>query len=239
MPLVRVLWYNDTGFTIRSNAMSQQTSPLTYEGVLEMFQEVKVMFQETDRKFQESAREFDKRMEESAREFDKRMEESAKHQAETDRQMKETRKQIGSLGSRVGEIVENMVYGDIVSQFRELGYKVTARSQNKEFGEEGTSESGEIDLLLEDGDVAILIEAKTTLKTDHVIEHVERLEKYRRWNDARGWGDKLRFVGAVAGTVVANNVIEFAHASGLYVIVQSARDVKIVETPEGFKAKEW
>jgi len=180
--------------------MSQQTSPLSYEGILEL-------------------------IEQSRREFD--------------RQMKETRKQIGSLGSRVGEIVENMVYGDIVSQFRELGYKVTARSQNKEFGEEGTSESGEIDLLLEDGDVAILIEAKTTLKTDHVIEHIERLEKYRRWNDARGWGDKLRFVGAVAGAVVANNVIEFAHASGLYVIVQSARDVKIVETPEGFKAKEW
>jgi hypothetical protein len=132
-----------------------------------------------------------------------------------------------------------MIYGDIVSQFRELGYKVKGRCQNKEFGEEGTSESGEIDLLLEDGDVAILIEAKTTLKTDHILEHIERLEKYRRHIDSSGSGEKRRYVGAVAGTVVASNVIDFAHANGLYVIVQSARDVKIVETPKGFKAKEW
>jgi len=167
------------------------------------------------------------------------MEEIAEQMKDTDRRMKETDKRIGGLGSRVGQIVENMIYGDIVAQFRELGYKVSARSQNKEFGVEGTSESGEIDLLLEDGDVAILIEAKTTLKTDHVLEQIERLEKYRRYLNARGRGDKLRLVGAVAGAVVAENVVNFAHENGLYVIVQAARDMEIVETPEGFKAKEW
>ena len=183
--------------------MSTQQSPLTYEGILELFRL-------TDQKFEEVAR-----------------------------KMKDTDRRIGSLGSRVGQIVENMVYGDIVSLFRDRGYKVSARSQNKEFGVEGTSESGEIDLLLEDGDVAILIEAKTTLKTDHVLEHVERLEKYRRYLDTRGRGDKLRLVGAVAGTVVAENVVNFAHENGLYVIVQAARDVEILPLPEGFVIKEW
>jgi len=153
--------------------------------------------------------------------------------------MKETDRQIGALGNRVGQIVENMIYGDIVSQFQDLGYEVTARSQNKEFGKKGTKDCGEIDLLLEDGDVAILIEAKTTLKMDDVREHIERLEKYRRYADARGRDTHVRYVGAVAGTVVAENVIHFAHENGLYVIVQTARDVEIVPLPEGFTAKEW
>ena len=157
---------------------------------------------------------------------------------ETREQIKATNQAVGKLSSRVGELVENMVAGNIIAQFRELGYKVKARCENKSFGE-GTKDCGEIDLLLEDGDTAILIEAKTTLKTDDVRGHLERLEKYRRYIDSSGSGEKRRYVGAVAGTVVANNVVEFAHENGLYVIVQSARAVEIVTPPKGFKAKEW
>ena len=64
------------------------------------------------------------------------------------------------------------------------------------------------------------------------------MEKYRRFVDADGKNGK-RFIGAVAGTVIAENVINFAHESGLYVIIQSARAVEIIDSPEGFKAKEW
>ena len=46
-------------------------------------------------------------------------------------------------------------------------------------------------------------------------------------------------IGAVAGTVIAENVINFAHENGMYVIIQSARAVEILAQPEGFKAKEW
>jgi hypothetical protein len=197
--------------------MSTQQVPVTLESILETLQRITL------------------RQEESAR----RQEETDRQMKDTDRRMKETDRRVGGLSSKVGLIIENMIYGDIVSQFQELGYEVSSRCQNKEFGKEGTKESGEIDLLLEDGDVAILIEAKTTLKTDHVLEHIERLEKYRRFTNARNRDMHVGYIGAVAGAVVANNVIDFAHANGLYVIVQTARDVKIVETPEGFKAKKW
>ena len=190
--------------------MSQQQNPLTRDDIF-------VLFRQTDRKFEELALQMQ----------------------DTDRRMKETDRRVGSFGTRVGQIVENRIYGDIVSQFQELGYDVSARSQNKEFGKKGTKDSGEIDLLLEDGDVAILIEAKTTLKMDDVREHIERLEKYWRYADARGRDTHVRYIGAVAGTVVAENVINFAHKNGLYVIVQIARDVEIVPLPEDFKAKEW
>ena len=219
------------------------TQPLTYEGVLKMFEK---SGQEFDRRMEESRQEFDKRMAEtdkriakiaesraeSAREFDKQM-------AETDRLIKVTNIKMGALDSRVGKMIEKLVgEGDLVDQFRELGFKVKTHSRHKVFGDWGTDESGEIDLFMEDGDVSILVEVKTTLKMDHVIDHIERMEKYRRFVDADGNNGK-RYIGAVAGTVIAESVINFAHENGMYVIIQSARAVEILTQPDGFKAKEW
>ena len=189
--------------------MSQQQIPLTAEVVFEMFREVKTMFQEmsreTDRKFQETAE-----------------------------QMKETDRKIGSLTSRIGEIVENMVGGDIVGQFQALNVAIKSHSRDKTFGTRGTSESGQIDVFLENGDVVVLIEVKTRLTDDDVREHIERMKKYRLYGE-----DKRRIRGAVAGAVVSDDVIKFAHRQGLYVIVQSGEAVEIIASPEGFVAKEW
>jgi len=120
-----------------------------------------------------------------------------------------------------------------------FGYNVTAHSRDKVFRDEQTGESGEIDVLLENGEVAILIEVKTKLKTDDVRDHIEQLEKYRRYADEEGRRDKRRFIGAVAGAVAADHVIKYAQKKGLYVIVQSGDAVEIVTPPKGFKAKEW
>ena len=180
--------------------MSTQT--ITYERILELFQETDRKFQETDRKFQE-----------------------------TDRK-------ISALGSRIGEIVENMVGGNIVAQFQNYGYNVTEISRNIEFGIKGTTTAGEIDVLLDDGDVAILIEVKTKLTTDDVRHHIEQMEKYRKCKDGNGTGKK-RYVGAVASTVVEDNVVKFAQRHGMFVIVQSGYAVEILAPPPGFKVKEW
>ena len=154
-------------------------------------------------------------------------------------QQEENNRIVGNLGNRVGKMFEKLLgEGRLVAQFRELGYKVKSHSQNKVFGEEGTADSGEIDLFLENGDVAILVESKTTLSRDDVSDHIERIEKYRRFENSDGKTGK-RYIGAVAGTVIADNVMNFAHENGLYVIIQSARAVEIIPSPEGFKAREW
>ena len=198
--------------------MSQQQIPLTPEMILEMFRqaaeqtkEIKRMFQETDRKFQET---------------DRKMQETAE-------QMKRTDKKISELGSRVGEIVENMVGGDIVRQFQALDIAIKSHCRYKTFGTRGTSESGEIDVLLENGDLVVLIEVKTRLTHDDVRDHIERMKKYRCYGN-----DKRRILGAVAAAVVSDDVITFAHKQGLYVIVQSGEAVEIIAQPEGFVAKE-
>jgi hypothetical protein len=79
---------------------------------------------------------------------------------------------------------------------------------------------------------------KTTLETADVRRHIERIEKYRKYMDAKGANAK-RFVGAVAGAVVDDDAMDFAHENGLYTIVQSGEAVEIVQTPADFKAKEW
>jgi hypothetical protein len=208
--------------------MSTQTSPLTYESILELFRETDRKFQETDRKFQET----DRKIQESERKIQETW-------ARIEKANHEIGKQIGKLSSSVGRLVENMVGGgNIVAQFQALGHNVITHCRNKGFGVPRTDSSGEIDLFLEDGDIAILIEVKTTLKTDDILEHIERIEKYRSWMDAKG-SDKKRYIGAVAGASVADNVIKFAQKNGMYIIVQSGDAVEIVTPPEGFKAKEW
>ena len=210
--------------------MSEQ---LTYESVLEMIREGARRFDESLTK---QRAEFDRAMKESATEFDQRMKESA---AEFDRRSEKLDKKISDLGDRIGEIVENMVAGNnIIRKFQALDYKIERHSRNICFGH-GLPEDmqGEIDLLLEDGDIAILVEVKTTLRTSDVRNHILRLEKYRRRADVKG--DKRRFIGAVAGAVVKGEAEKFAHENGMYVIVQSGEAVEILPVPEGFQAKEW
>jgi hypothetical protein len=202
---------------------------LTYEGVLKMFRK-------SDLRLKKQGDEFDRRMKETER----IVQETAKQQAKTDQTVERVSTDIGKLGNRIGDIIEHMVGGgNIVQQFRALDYAVTEYSRNKVFGTKNSTESGEIDLFLEDGDIAILISVKTKLTTEYVHEHIEQLEKYRRHIDAKGNGDKRRFIGAIAGAVADQNVIDFAQKKGLYVIVQSGVAVEIVSTPENFRAKEW
>ena len=229
------------------------TQPLTYEGILKMFETSGLEFKQ---QMAESRREFDERQakaDERQAKADERMEKLKEAFERTDKAIERTNEAVerateaverateavGSLSNRVGEMVEKLVgEGNLVSQFRELGIKVKTHSRHKVFGEKWTTEGGEIDLFMEDGDVSILVEVKTTLKINHVIKHIERIEKYRRFVDADGSNGK-RYIGAVAGTVIAENVINFAHENGMYVIIQSARAVEILTQPEGFKAKEW
>jgi predicted AAA+ superfamily ATPase len=197
--------------------MSEQQHTLTYEGILELFRE-------TDRKFQETR--------EQMKETDRKIHESAE-------QLKQTQREVGKLGSKIGDIIENMVRGKILKKFQALGYDVTGCSPNKFFEMDESGATGEVDLLLDDGPVGILIEVKTTLRTDDIRDHIERIKKYRRYIDRRGVDRKQHFIGAVAGAVVSDEVPQFAQSQGMYVIVQSGEAVEIVTPPEGFVAKEW
>ena len=205
--------------------------PLTNEDVREMIRDI-------SRVVKEQAVDFDRRMKETDREFRRTRRLMKERDAEYERMRKELNRKIGDLTGTIGSMVEHMLGGKILEKFQALGYEVDYYTRNHFFSVKKLGIRGEIDLILHDGDISILIEVKTTLETADVRKHLEKIEKYRIYADAR-WNDPTRFIGAVAGAVVTDEAKDFAHANGLYVIVQSGEAVEIVQTPEGFKAKEW
>ena len=229
---------------------------LTNEDVREMFRETDRLIKEQAAEFDRRMKEFDRRMKESDREFrrtrrlmkeqateyDREKKEYDRVKKERDAELarieKETNRKIGKLTGTIGSIVEHMLGGRILEKFQALGYEVDYYTRNHFFSIKKLGIKGEIDLILHDGDVSILIEVKTTLETSDVRKHLEKIEKYRIYADAR-WNDPTRFIGAVAGAVVTDEAKDFAHENGMYVIVQSGEAVEIVPVPEGFHAKEW
>ena len=239
--------------------MSEQ--PLTYEGVLEMIREISRAMKERDAEYArekkerdaEYAREKKERDAEYVREKKERDAEYAREKKERDAELarieKETNRKIGDLTGSIGRMVEHMIGERIVEKFQALGYGVTRPVlRNHSFENTKLWIKGEFDLTLVDSDIVILIEVKTTLKTSNVRKHIKKIEEYRRHIDAVGFTQppfstrllpSTRFIGAVAGAVVTDEAKQFAHEKGLYTIVQSGEAVEIVQTPEGFKAKEW
>jgi hypothetical protein len=157
-----------------------------------------------------------------------RQEETAKMQEETDRQ-------IGKLGLRMGEVVEYLVAPNLREKFREFGLDFPKTNQGTYVSDRVNDISLEIDVMLENGDKAMLVEAKTKPSTEDVQKHIERLEKMRKYADLHG--DKRTFLGAVAGVVVTDNVKKYALKQGFFVIEPSGETFNII-SPIG-QPKEW
>ena len=170
----------------------------------------------------------------SFQEFREGMKDLRESQKETDRIVKEVAKQIGTINNRFGEIVEYMVAPNLREKFWDMGLEFNQANTNAVFSEE-KKVLFEVDVLLENGDKAMLVEVKTTLTTEDVKDHIERLEKMRAYADLHG--DKRAFLGAVAGVVITLNVKEYALKQGFYVIEPSGETFNII--PPNGKPKEW
>jgi hypothetical protein len=217
-------------------------SPFSFDDVKEMFKEngrqlqevremLKELAQETKEMFQETDKEF-KETKEMFKETDKKFK-------ETDKKFKETDKKISQLGDRIGEIIESMVKGGIVEKFNQLNYPFHFNrcGQHVKFYHDQLLISGEIDLLLENNDIALLIEVKTNLTVSDIQYHLKRIEKYRCCLEAEG--KKYKLFGAVASGVIHEDIKNYVLKQGLFLITQSGDSFKIVEPPKEIKLKIW
>jgi len=166
----------------------------------------------------------------SIRESREEIREMREQMREMREQTKENERRYGRLSDRIGQLVQAMVQGGIIRMFRDLGYKFAVCNPNYNFGNEELDIYGEVDLFLENGEFALLVEVKTNLSVDDVKEHQERLEKFRLVADVRN--DKRRFIAAVGGGVIQKNVRDFALKQGMFVVQQSGDNVEIL-VPEG------
>ena len=200
------------------------TGTQTFIKAEDFFQEIKQIVKENAELLAQGQKEHEKWLKEH--------EESRK---ELDRRMKETDKQIGDLGNRFGEMVEHLVAPSIKEKFNALNFNFDIVSQNQKISNNGRT-LAEIDLLLENDDLAIAVEVKANPSEKDVDKHVHRMEVLSQKADAKK--DKHKYQGAIAGAVMSGEVRDYAHKTGFYVIEQTGDTVRI-NIPEGFKAREW
>ena len=161
--------------------------------------------------------------------------ETARQMKETDRQMQEYNKRFGDFTNRFGEVVEYMIAPNLREKFKDFDLNFLKANSNTDVSDYDNNIFLEIDVMLENGDKAMLVEVKTKLTTEDVKDHVKRLEKMRIYADLHD--DQRAFLGAVAGVVMTTNVKKYALKQGFYVIEPSGKTFNI--TPPNGQPKEW
>ncbi|GHV91537.1 hypothetical protein AGMMS50268_20400 [Spirochaetia bacterium] len=184
--------------------------------------EIWAMLRETDRIVKETAR---------------RQEETTQQMKETDRQMKETDKRLGKLGNRFGEMVEYMVVPNLVAKFNELGFIFTKANPDTKITDKEHGIFTEVDVFLENGDKVMIVETKTKPNIDDINDHVERMEKLRKYADLHD--DKRKYLGAIAGLVFGDSEKTYALKNGFYVIEPSGDTFNITEPTGKYYPHEW
>lgn len=185
----------------------------------------------------ESQKETDRRLQETERLLKEQSQETERllrqQSQKTDRQIQKVNEQIGKLGNRLGEFAEWQIRPAAVRLFKERGIAV------QEFHPEMSSQRGEegieIDLLVVNTTEAIAIEVKSKLSQGDVDEHIERLEKFKRFFPRY---QDVNLLGAVAGMFVPKDSARYAYRKGLFVIAPSGDDVVILNDNK-FKPKVW
>jgi len=202
----------------------QDVTPPTFETVW-------AALQETDRIVKENAelqKETDRLVKEYARE--------AKEQREDfNRRFGDFNKRFGDFTNRFGEVVEYMIAPNLQEKFLKLGFKFNETMTDRVFADKDNNMFFEVDVVLQNGEKALLVEIKTKLATEDIKEHIQRLAKMRAYADVHG--DKHVFLGAVAGVVMTPQAKKYALKQGLYVIEPSGETLSITE-PSG-QPKEW
>ena len=161
--------------------------------------------------------------------------ETRERQEETARQINEIGKRFGDFTNRFGEVVEYMIAPNLQDKFHDLGLDFQQASPDHSVRDHKNNIYLQIDVFLQNGNTAMLVEIKTKLTVSDINEHVKRLEKMRLFADLNG--DKRTFLGAVAGVIVQPEVKEYALNNGFYLIEPSGETFNI--TSPHNKPKEW
>ena len=155
---------------------------------------------------------------------------------ETRLQMQETDRKISSLGSKLGDLIEELIFPNLPEKFNKLGYVFGKAATNIRYRDSRGLVIAEVDILLENGEYALAVEVKTTLRVGDVRNHLKRMETLRRYADEHQ--DKRKLLGAVAGAITTKEATDLAIRNDFFVLEQSGETIRI-NVPEGFKPKEW
>jgi hypothetical protein len=231
------------GYSNRINKRKERTMDETIQPQMGLtFERVWAALQETDRLFRESAAKTDRLFQESKAETDRRFQELAEQHKETERFMKESKRElnqaIGKLGNKLGELVEHLVSPNLLKKFNALGYAFSESASRVKRDDVDTGETlAEVDVQLENGGCVLAVEVKTNPSVEDVQDHVKRMETLRAYADAHN--DKRDYLGAIAGGIMNENVRNYAIKRGFFALEQSGDTMSIAATPESWEPKRW
>jgi hypothetical protein len=195
------------------------TETLTFEKVWQMFRETDKKFQETDRLIKETGRQLNGRAKKAEWIFEK------------------TNRLLDRYGSPQQDLIKLVVLPNIGEEFYPLGYGFTRIGANVDYSTPQGKSLTEVDIMLENGDYVLAVDVGTKPKVENVREHIKRMEILRRYADEHQ--DKRKYLGAVAGAIMSDQVRDYALKTGFYVLEQSGDTVKLASSPEFWKPRTW
>jgi ribosome-binding ATPase YchF (GTP1/OBG family) len=221
--------------------VTQDDIEANFERIQKTLEEFWVAHNETEKTLdelmkaqKEAHKEAEKNLEkfwETHRETEKTLDKAIKGTEKTlDRAIKETEKTlnkaIGGLSNTMGALVEHFMTAGLPKKFKQFGFAFN-RITTVKWADGENNIYTEMDGLLENGEQAMVVEVKTTLRNEDVDDHLERMEKVRNYADLHG--DKREFFGAIAATIVDKSSRSYALKKGFFVIEPSGEDVKITK----------
>ncbi|MCF6150680.1 MAG: DUF3782 domain-containing protein [Candidatus Kuenenia sp.] len=216
--------------------MATQELEKSIQEIWSLFKETDKRFKETDKRFKETDRILKEKFKETDEEIDKlskSVEETRKSAEETRKASENTNKAVYALTGKWSRFVEGLIAPAVERLFKERGIEV-----DKVFQRVKTHRNGdemEVDILAINGEYAVLIEAKSTLKIEDVKEHLERLEKFKTFFPEY---KERKVVGAVGGIVMEEDSDKYAYRNGLFVIGESG-DAAVILNDTNFQPKVW
>ena len=180
--------------------------------------------QETERQMQETSRQ----QKETDRFLKELTQEAKQWEKKTDKRLDKRINQLkGVFTSQWGELVESLVQGDLVSLMRARGVAVDSIHQRVEGRRNG--EDYEFDIVAGNGEEVVVVEVKTTLRSEDVAHFLDKLRRFTTYQPLyRG----NRVYGAVAYLKADGAVVKYAQRQGLFVIRATGKSARIVNAQD-------
>jgi hypothetical protein len=219
-----------------SELTPHQSHPVTFDDIMHFFaqwrEENKL---EAEKRAAETKAAEEKRAAETKAAEEKRAAETKARDAKAERGMQALRTELGKLGNRLGDFVQEMVRPAAVRLFQERGLPVHRILPNMQYRSDDGQSTLEVDLFVINGTVGILIECKSHVSIDDVNEHLERLIKFRQY--FAEFRD-IKLHAAIAAMVMPDAVARYAYKKGLFVMAQNGDSI-LIKNDDKFTPKEW
>ena len=198
------------------------------------FAEIRETLADVGRRYREIAAlmaENEAKAEREAAELRRKMEETDRQMRETDRRMQETDRKLDRtesfFTSQWGKLMESLVEGDLVPLLNGRGIAVESTHQRREGRRNG--EHFEFDILAVNRREVVVVEVKTTLRSEDVTRFLSKLSRFT--DLAREYRGK-RILGAVAYLKSDSAVTTYAERRGLFVIRATGSSASILNAQD-------